>query len=138
MAVDYPAALSLTQERGGASLIALITILAALMLTLTYLGMTQAELRMSTRYVQARQALYLAESGIELCRKGLEGDAAWQPQPNYVLATGSMAPVLVKTSNGYRVTVNGIAGTAARKLAADLITDGQGHWKVGSYQEIYN
>ncbi|MDA8441202.1 MAG: hypothetical protein M0Z55_02390 [Peptococcaceae bacterium] len=139
MEVDSPnKGRSLTAEQGGATIISLLTVLTCFLLASTYLNLAQAELRMCTRDIQARQALFLAEAGIDLARAELSHDPTWQPESNYVLPTGSFRVGVTAVGTGYDVVAGGVSAEATRTLAVNIVPKAGGGWQVISYQEVYN
>ncbi len=127
------------RNRGGVTLLSLLTVLAALLLSSTCLYLAQADLRMTSRQVQSRQALYLAEAGIEMARCQLAGNPSWQPEPEYLLTTGSFSVTVERVNPGYFVVVSTAkGGEAVKKLQVHLQEDGAGALKIVSYTEVYN
>ena len=123
---------------GGASLISLITVLAAFFISSTYLYLAQADLRMTTRYVQSKQALYLAEAGVELARSQLAIDPDWRPALSYTLGTGAFSLDFGPPNPGVTVLSTGKSGSAARKLEVMIAPTPGGGWQVTSYREVFN
>ncbi len=128
----------ISSQAGGASIISLVTVLGAFLLAATYLYLAQAELRMTTRNIQGRQALYLAEAGVELTRAELAANVLWQPQPSYTLSTGTFTVSIRQAAQGYTIESKGNAGSAVRKILVNISQDVNGGWKIISYQEIFN
>ncbi len=125
-------------QAGGASLISLITVLAVFLLSSTYLYLAQADLRMTTRYVQSKQALYLAEAGVELARSQLAIDPDWRPESSYTLGAGSFSLDFGTPNPGVTVLSTGKSGSAVRKLEVIIIPNPSGGWQVASYKEVFN
>lgn len=126
------------EEEGSATIISLVTVIAAFLLATTYLYLAQAELRMTTRNIQGRQSLYLAEAGIELARAELAQNPLWQPLPGYTLGSNKFTVSLTRTPPGITVRATGKAGEASRTLEVLLIPNGNGDWKITSYKEAMN
>ena len=94
-----------------------------------------AENRMVRRVAQSRQALYVAEGGIEwakahlLVNSGVRGGSL-------TLATGRVDIVIEVSGGGYKVTAEGHSGLAIRKIEEVLQLD-SGKWVMKSYQELH-
>jgi len=124
-------------ERGGASVISLVTVLAAFLLGSTYLYLAQSEQRMTTRAIQATQSVYLAEAGLELARAELARNPSWRPLSSYSLGTGTFYLTITPNSPGYTLRALGKAGQASRtvEIVVNPVSSG---WKVVSYKEVLN
>ncbi|HEX3014937.1 MAG TPA: hypothetical protein VHQ46_00905 [Desulfobacteria bacterium] len=126
-------------QTGSATLFCLVTVLVMLLLSTTYVSLAQAERRMTTRNIQARQALYLAEAGVELARSNLGLSTGWTPQASYALETGTFKLTITTTmDSGYIVLSEGDAGNAKRKIKVTLVPSDNPKWKIVSYQEDYS
>ena len=123
---------------GGASLISLITVLAAFLISSTYLYLAQADLRMTTRYVQSKEALCLAEAGVELARSQLALDLSWRPAPGYTLGAGTFTLDCGPANPSITVVSTGKSGSAVRKLEVIIAPKLSGGWQVTSYKEVFN
>lgn len=110
------------------------------MTTFSGLGMecylkANAENRMVRRVAQSRQALYVAEGGIEWAKAhlslnpGLKGGSV-------SLETGRANIVIATSGGGYKVTSEGRSGLAVRKIEQIIELD-SGHWVMKSYQELH-
>jgi len=118
-----------------------VSLLILLLLTsLSGLGMesylkANTEYRMVKRETQSRQALYLAEGGIEWAEAHLLANPGLR-QGSLSFDTGQV-DILIKLSGGeYTVTSEGFAGLAERKIEERLQMD-NGTWVIISYQESY-
>ena len=125
------------EQRGGATVISLVMVLAAFILSSTYLSLAQAELRMTTRNIQAKQALYLAEAGVELSRAELATSSLWRPVANYPMQNGSFTLVVAVEGSGYSIISTGKAGEAVKKLQVH-VDPAENGWKMTLYREVYN
>lgn len=94
-----------------------------------------AENRMVRRVVQARQALYVAEGGIEWSKAHLLVNPGLR-RGSLSLATGRVDIVIEASEGGYKVTSEGHSGLAVRKIEAILQLE-SGKWVMRSYQELH-
>lgn len=111
-----------------------------LLTTLSGLGMevylkANAEYRMVKRETQSRQALYVAEGGIEWAKAHLLVDSGLR-QGNVSLETGSASIVIELSGGEYKVISEGCAGLAIRKIEETLKPEA-GKWVMKSYQELH-
>lgn len=94
-----------------------------------------AEYRMVKRETQSRQALYLAEGGIEWAKAHLLANPGLR-RGSLSFDTGQV-DILIELSGGeYKVTSTGFAGLAVRKIEERLLMD-NGTWVIMSYQELH-
>jgi hypothetical protein len=128
----------LTSERGGVTILSLLTVFTAFLLSSSYLYLAQADLRMTTRQIQSRQAVYLADAGIEQTKYQLAADSTWCPQGEYRLSTGSYTLTVTKSGSEYVVESIGKAGEAVKKVRATLQPYGEGELTMISYMEVVN
>lgn len=94
-----------------------------------------AENRMVRRVVQSRQALYVAEGGIEWAKAHLLVNSGLR-RGSLSLATGRVDIVIELSGGGYKVTAEGHSGLAVRKIEEILQLD-TGKWVMKSYQELH-
>jgi len=94
-----------------------------------------AENRMVKRETQSRQALYLAEGGIEWAKAHLLVNPELR-QGNVALETGRVSIVIESIEGGYKVISKGRSGLAIRKIEETLQL-GPGNWVLISYQELH-
>lgn len=93
------------------------------------------ENRMVRRVAQSRQALYVAEGGIEWAKGHLLANSELR-RGSLSLATGSVDVVIEVSEGGYIVTSEGHSGLAVRKIEEILELDA-GKWVMKSYQELH-
>lgn len=118
-----------------------ISLLVLLLLTLlSGMGMegyfkANAENCMVKRETQSRQALYVAEGGIEWAKAHLLVNPELR-RGSFSFETGR-ADILVELSGGeYKVTSKGVSGLAVRKIEERLeLVDGT--WVIKGYQELH-
>jgi len=91
--------------------------------------------RMVRRETQSRQALYLAEGGIEWAKAQLSVNPGLR-QGTVRLETGRASVVIEVSEGGYKVVSEGRSGLAIRKIEEILQLD-TGKWLVKSYQELH-
>lgn len=117
------------------------TLLIVLLLTvLSFYGMesyvkANGEMRMAKRETKSRQAVYLAESGVEWAKAQLTLN------PNFREGALNVAGKLVTVTaapseGGYWVTSVAEAGSAKRKIGV-LLQNQSGHWQILRYQELH-
>ncbi|HWQ41033.1 MAG TPA: hypothetical protein VN456_03260 [Desulfosporosinus sp.] len=111
-----------------------------LLMTFSGLGMegylkASVENRMVRRVAQSRQALYVAEGGIEWAKGHLLANSELR-RGSLSLATGSVDVVIEVSEGGYIVTSEGHSGLAVRKIEEILELDA-GKWVMKSYQELH-
>lgn len=94
-----------------------------------------AENRMVRRETQSRQALYVAEGGIEWAKAHLSVNSELR-QGNVSLDTGRVTIVIEPNEGGYKVISEGRSGLAIRKIEETLQLDA-GNWILKSYQELH-
>ena len=94
-----------------------------------------AENRMVKRETQSRQALYVAEGGIEWAKAHLLVNPGLS-EGNVSLATGRAIIVIELNGGGYKVISEGRSGLAIRKIEQTLQLDA-GKWVMTSYQELH-
>ena len=96
-----------------------------------------AENRMVRRVAQSRQALYVAEGGIEWAKAHLLINPGLR-KGSLSLDTGRVEIVIVLSGGGYKVTSEGKSGLAIRKIEEILQLDvDAGKWIMKSYQELH-
>lgn len=93
------------------------------------------ESRMVRRESQSRQALYLAEGGIEWAKAQLLTNSELR-QGSLSLATGRVDIVIESSGGEYKVISEGHSGLAVRKIEEILQLD-TGKWVLKSYQELH-
>ena len=94
-----------------------------------------AENRMVRRIAQSRQALYVAEGGIEWAKAHLLVNSGLR-RGSLSLATGRVDIVIERNGGEYKVTAEGYSGLAVRKIEEILQLD-TGKWVMKSYQELH-
>ena len=94
-----------------------------------------AENRMVRRVVQARQALYVAEGGIEWSKAHLLVNSGLR-RGSLSLGNGRVDIVIEASEGGYKVTSEGHSGLAVRKIEEILQLE-SGKWVMKSYQELH-
>jgi len=94
-----------------------------------------AENRMVRRVAQSRQALYVAEGGIEWAKSHLKLNPGLR-SGSLSLDTGRVDIVIVTSGGGYKVTSEGRSGLAVRKIEQIVQLD-SGKWVMKSYQELH-
>lgn len=93
------------------------------------------ENRMVRRVTQSRQALYVAEGGIEWAKAHLLANSELR-RGSLSLATGRVDIVIEVCEGGYVVSAEGHSGLAVRKIEEILQLDA-GKWVMKSYQELH-
>jgi len=93
------------------------------------------ESRMVIRDSQSRQALYLAEGGIEWAKAHLLVNSGLR-QGSLSLTTGRVDIVIESSGGGYKVISEGHSGLAVRKIE-EIIQLDTGKWVLKSYQELH-
>ena len=93
------------------------------------------ENRMVRRETQSRQALYVAEGGIEWAKAHLLINSELR-EGALSLATGRVNIVIQVSGGGYKVTSEGHSGLAVRKIE-EIIQLEAGKWVIKSYQELH-
>lgn len=91
---------------------------------------------MVRRVAQSRQALYLAEGGIEWAKAHLQVNSGLR-QGSLSLATGRVEIGIELSGGGYKVTSKGLSGLSVRKIEASLLLE-TGKWVMTGYQELHN
>lgn len=91
---------------------------------------------MVKRETQSRQALYLAEGGIEWAKAHLLVNPELR-QGNVALENGRVSIVIESIEGGYKVISKGRSGLAIRKIEETLQMN-TGNWILISYQELHN
>lgn len=95
-----------------------------------------AENRMVKREVQSRQALYIAEGGIEWAKARLLVDSELR-QGSLTFETGKADVRIEASEEKYIVTSTGLSGEAVRRIEARLeLRDGT--WVIKGYQELHS
>lgn len=94
-----------------------------------------AENRMVKRETQSRQALYVAEGGIEWAKAHLIVNPGLR-KGNISLETGQVSIVIELNEGGYKVISEGRSGLAIREIEQTLQLD-DGKWVMESYQELH-
>ncbi len=92
------------------------------------------ENRMVKRETQSRQALYIAEGGIEWAKAHLLVNPALR-RGNLSFDTGRVDISIELIGGEYKVTSKGIAGLAVRKIEERLQLDHE-TWVITGYQEL--
>ena len=90
---------------------------------------------MVRRIAQSRQALYVAEGGIEWAKAHLIVNSGLR-RGSLSLATGRVDIVIELSGGGYKVTSEGHSGLAVRKVEEILQLD-TGKWILNGYQELH-
>jgi len=94
-----------------------------------------AENRMVRRFAQGRQALYLAEGGIEWAKAHLLVNSGLR-KGSLTLVTGRSDITIEVSGGGYKVTSEGHSGLAVRKIE-QIVQLESGKWVMKSYQELH-
>jgi len=94
-----------------------------------------AENRMVRRVAQGRQALYVAEGGVEWAKAHLLVNLGVR-QGSLSLATGRVDIVIEVSGGGYKVTSEGHCGLAIHKIE-EIVQLDNGKWVMKSYQELH-
>ena len=94
-----------------------------------------AENRMVRRVAQSRQALYVAEGGIEWAKAHLHVNSGLR-LGSLSLATGRVDIVIELSGGEYKVTSEGHSGSAVRKIE-EIVQFDTGRWVIKSYQELH-
>lgn len=94
-----------------------------------------SEKRMVKREIQSRQALYVAEGGVEWAKAHLLVNPELR-RGDIVLATGRASIFIDLSGGGYNVISEGHSGLAVRKIEETLQLK-MGKWKISSYQELH-
>ena len=94
-----------------------------------------AENRIVRRVAQSRQALYVAEGGIEWAKAHLKLNPGLRIG-SLSLDTGRVDIVIELSGGGYKVTSEGYSGLAVRKIEQIVQLD-SGKWVMKSYQELH-
>lgn len=94
-----------------------------------------SEKRMVKREVQSRQALYVAEGGVEWAKAHLRANPELR-RGNVVFATGRASILIDLSGEGYKVISEGRSGLAVRKIEETLQLK-MGKWNIKSYQELH-
>ncbi|AFQ43022.1 hypothetical protein Desmer_0998 [Desulfosporosinus meridiei DSM 13257] len=122
-------------SRGYVSLLILLllTLLAGLGME-SYLK-SNTENRMVKREVQSRQALYLAEGGVEWAKAHLTTNPDLR-KGSLSLDNGQVDVQIELSGGDYKVTSKGLSGLAVRKIEEhlELVNDS---WVSKSYQELH-
>ncbi len=92
---------------------------------------------MAKREAQSRQAVYLAESGVEWAKGQLAHDPDFR-EGVLDLAGGLVTVTAAPSEGGYWVTsvAKAKAGMAQRKIGV-LLHNESGHWRILRYQELH-
>jgi len=90
---------------------------------------------MVRRLAQSRQAIYVAEGGIEWAKAHLLVNAGLR-QGSLSLATGRADIIIELSGGGYKVVAEGRSGLAVRKIEQIVQLD-NGKWVMKSYQELH-
>jgi hypothetical protein len=93
------------------------------------------EKRMIKREVQSRQALYVAEGGVEWAKAHLIINPELR-KGEIGLATGYASITIDNSGEEYNVISEGHSGLAVRKIAETLRLE-TGKWNIKSYQELH-
>jgi len=93
------------------------------------------ENRMVKREAQSRQALYIADGGIEWAKAHLLINPGLR-RGSLSLDTGR-ADIVIELSGGeYKVTSKGLSGLAVRKIEERIELE-NGTWVIKGYQELH-
>jgi len=95
-----------------------------------------AENRMVRRETQSRQALYVAEGGIEWAKAHLIDNPGLR-KGSFSLDTGQVDIVIETSGGGYKVTSQGHSGSAVRKIE-EILQLVAGKWVLENYQELHS
>lgn len=95
-----------------------------------------AENRMVRRVAQSRQALYVAEGGIEWAKAHLMVNSELR-RGTLSLDNGQADIEIVTSGGGYKVTSEGRSGSAVRKIRVILQLIA-GKWVLENYQELHS
>ncbi|MBP1759710.1 MAG: hypothetical protein H6Q63_627 [Firmicutes bacterium] len=111
-----------------------------LLTTFSGLGMesylkANAENRMVKRETQSRQALYLAEGGVEWAKAHLLVNPGLR-RGSLSLDTGHVDIVIEMSGGEFKVTSKGLSGLAVRKIEERLQVE-NGSWIIKGYQELH-
>ncbi|WP_407308263.1 hypothetical protein [Desulfosporosinus sp. SB140] len=90
---------------------------------------------MLKRELQSRQALYVAEGGIEWAKAHLQENPGLR-RGDLSLDTGQATIVIVSSSGRYQVISEGHSGFAVRKIEETLQLE-EGKWSSISYKELH-
>ncbi|KLU66350.1 hypothetical protein DEAC_c17490 [Desulfosporosinus acididurans] len=93
------------------------------------------EKRMVRRDTQSRQALYMAEGGIEWAKAHLLSDFGLR-RGEVVFDMGRAAISIESSGGDYKVISEGRSGLAVRKVE-EILQEKTGKWIVKSYQELH-
>lgn len=117
------------------------TLFVALLLTLlslygleTYVK-ANVENRIAKREVQSRQAVFLAESGVEWTKGQLDHQPDFRAG-SFELGSGTVTVDATPSEGGYWVRSVARAGMAERKIGV-LLQNRSGHWQTVRYQELH-
>lgn len=124
------------KQAGFATLLILI-----LLVTLSLYGLEEyiganAVNRMARREVQARQAVYTAEAGIEWAKAQLERNPAWE-NGTLLLSQGQVQVVASRSGEGFWVTSTSEVGLAQRKIKV-FLQQASGQWMLTHYSELHS
>ncbi|WP_042330825.1 hypothetical protein [Desulfosporosinus orientis] len=125
----------------GSKCFGYISLLILLLLTVfSGLGMesylkANAENRMVKRETQSRQALYLAEGGIEWAKAHLLVNSELRGG-SLTFDTGHTDIQIEESGGEYTVLATGLSGRAVRKIEARILLM-DGAWAINSYQELH-
>lgn len=87
------------------------------------------------REAQARQAVYLAEGGLEWAKAQLKVNPSWTG--GTVTISGKQVLVTTQASGGgYWVTAKATTGFAQREIKV-FVENTTGKWKMTQYQELH-
>ncbi len=117
-------------ESGFALVLALLSLLLLTFLGLTLATTTSTELQIANNYRWGQQALYNAESGLELAKVYLQENTAWQI---FVPAARDASTIAAATAppTDFTRTPVGPAGEANRSYENQDCDTGQGHMGYG-------
>lgn len=92
---------------------------------------------MVRRVAQTRQALYVAEGGVEWAKAHLRVNAGLR-SGSVSLVTGRVDIVIEVSGGGYKVISEGYSGLAVRKIEQIIqLNQDNGQWVMMSYQELH-
>ena len=126
-------------KRGQGGFVTLLVLI--LLTTLAAAGLqtyvkANAVNRTARREAQSRQAVYLAEGGIEAAKGQLAVNPAWGGGIIQIGISQVQVTVTAISEGKYQVTSTAQAGLAVRKLEVILVND-TGRWTVSGYREVH-
>ncbi|MGC7873512.1 hypothetical protein ACPUYX_18630 [Desulfosporosinus sp. SYSU MS00001] len=91
--------------------------------------------RMVRRETQSRQALYMAEGGVEWAKAHLLSDFGLR-RGEVVFDMGQAAIFIESSGDDYKIISEGRSGLAVRRIE-EILQEKTGKWIVKSYQELH-